>query len=83
MRRVIDTLASSAELVLFDSAPVGFVADAAVLASRVDGVILVVSAGKTRREIANRAKGILEKANARVLGVVLNNARLDSSLYKY
>lgn len=83
MRRVIDTLSASAELVLFDSAPVGFVADAAVLASRVDGVVLVVSAGKTKREIANRAKGILEKANARILGVVLNNARLDSSLYKY
>lgn len=83
MQRVIESLVASTEMVLFDSAPVGFVADAAVLAAKVDGVILVVSAGKTKRDIASRAKGILEKANARILGVVLNNAQLDSSLYKY
>ena len=83
MQRIIDTLAASAELVLFDSPPASIFTDAAMLASRVDGVILVISAGKTRREVASRAKGILEKANARVLGVVLNNARVDTSLYRY
>jgi capsular exopolysaccharide synthesis family protein len=83
MQRIIETLNTSAELVLFDSPPVALVADAAVLASRLDGVILVISAGKTRREVAGRVKGILEKANARVLGVVLNNARVDTRLYRY
>lgn len=83
MQRVVESLTASTEMVLFDSAPVGFVADAAVLAAKVDGVILVISAGKTRRDIANRAKSILGKANARILGVVLNNAQLDSSQYKY
>ncbi len=83
MQKVIDSLAASAELVLFDSPPVSIVTDAAILASKMDGVILVVSAGKTRRETAGRAKAILEKANARVLGVVLNNARVDARLYKY
>jgi Mrp family chromosome partitioning ATPase len=70
-------------MVLFDSPPVSLVADAAMLASRLDGTILVVSAGKTRREVASRAKAVLEKANARVLGVVLNNAQVDSRLYRY
>ncbi|MHB0871794.1 MAG: CpsD/CapB family tyrosine-protein kinase, partial [Chloroflexota bacterium] len=83
MRRVIDDLVAAADLVLFGAPPVGLFSDTPVLASRVDGTILVISAGKTRREAANRAKAILEKANARVLGVVLSNARLDSSLYRY
>lgn len=83
MKEILAALSDSADLVLFDSPPVSLVADAAMLASQVDGVILVISAGKTRREIASRAKALLEKVNARVLGVVLNNARVDSSVYKY
>ncbi len=83
MEQIIRELASSADLALFDAAPVAVVADAALLATLMDGVILVVSAGKTRRELASRARSMLEKANARVLGVVLNNARLDRHLYRY
>lgn len=83
MHQLIETLTASAEMVLFDSPPASIFTDAATLASRVDGVVLVISAGKTRREIANRAKGILEKANARILGVVLNNARVDTNIYRY
>jgi capsular exopolysaccharide synthesis family protein len=83
LERVIEALTASADLVLFDSPPVSIVTDAAVLASRVDGVILVIGAGKTRREVAGRVKTILEKANARVLGVVLTNAQIDKNLYRY
>lgn len=83
MEQVIESLSGSAELVLFDAAPVGLVAETAVLASRMDGVLLVVSAGKTRREAAVRAKAMLEKANARVLGVVLNSAQSTSKLHSY
>lgn len=80
MQRLIQALSASADLVLFVSPPAGYVADAAVLASKADGVILVISAGKTRREVAMRAKALLEKANARILGVVLDNASLDADL---
>ncbi|MGE5619288.1 MAG: CpsD/CapB family tyrosine-protein kinase [Sphingomonadaceae bacterium] len=83
MRSLIDDLVASADLVLFDGPPVGLFADSQLLASRVDGTILVLTAGKTRREAANRAKALLEKANARILGVVLSNARLDQGLYRY
>jgi len=54
-----------------------------VLASKVDGVILVVNAGKTKRDLATRARSLLEKANANILGVVLNNAPVEKSLYTY
>ncbi|MBI4491435.1 MAG: CpsD/CapB family tyrosine-protein kinase [Chloroflexi bacterium] len=81
--RVLEVLASQADLVLLDSPPVAAVTDAVVLASRVDGVLWVVSAGKTRRDLARRARAQLEKVNARILGVVLNNVRVDKSLYRY
>jgi capsular exopolysaccharide synthesis family protein len=83
MNRVIEGLRGLADVILFDAPPTIAVTDAAVLGVKVDGVLLVVSAGKTKRDHALRAKGLLEKVNARVLGVVLNNVKFDGSLYQY
>lgn len=83
MQRVIESLSASAEVVLFGAPPVSLVADAALLASRLDAVILVVGAGKTRRDTATYARSILDKANARILGVVLGNVRPDPGLHSY
>jgi non-specific protein-tyrosine kinase len=83
MEKVIDALKAEADFVLFDSPPIIAVTDAAVLGRKVDGVLLVVRAGKTRREHAARARMLLEKVNAKVLGAVLTNAKVDSSLYRY
>jgi Mrp family chromosome partitioning ATPase len=63
--------------VLIDAPPVLAVTDAALWASRVDGVVLLLNAGSTRREEAQRAKAVLEKVNARILGAVLLNADRD------
>jgi len=79
----IARLTGDADLVLFDSPPALAVSDAAVLSRRVDGVVLVVSAGKTRREHAARARQVLERAGARLLGVVLNNASVEDAVYSY
>ncbi len=83
MGRIVESLSGMAELVLFDSAPILAVTDAAVLARKLDGALLVISAGKTKRDRALKARAILEKANANVLGVVLNNAKVDSTAYGY
>ncbi len=83
MGKIIESLKAQADFVLFDSPPILAVTDAAVLARKVDGVLLVISAGKTKRDRAVKAKTMLDKVNAKVLGVVLNNAKLDSSLYGY
>jgi len=82
IERAIQALSSSADLVLIGAPPVGYLADAALFAAKADGSILVISAGKTRRDVALRAKTLLEKANARLLGVVLDNAELDSDLFR-
>jgi non-specific protein-tyrosine kinase len=81
MSEVIAALLKHADMVLFDAPPIIAVTDAAVLAKQVDGVLLVVNEGKTKRDHARRAKVMLDKAHARLIGVVMNNARVDTSLY--
>ena len=83
MVTVVGGLCALANLVVFDAPPVVVVTDAAILASQVDGVLLVVNANGTRREHAQRAYQLLTKVNARVVGSVLNNAAPDRSLQTY
>ena len=73
MAAVLAEVAQGAEFVLIDSPPVLPVADAAVLARQVDGVLLVLQAGRTRREAAQRALESLQKVGANVIGAVLND----------
>lgn len=81
MERLIQRLSAQADIVLFDTPPVTAVTDAAVLSTRVDGVLLVLQAGKTRRDRAREARRLLEKVKAHIVGVVLNNARLENYTY--
>ena len=83
MLEVIAALKQRADIVLFDAPPVIAVTDALVLGTRVDGVVLVIDAGSTRREHARRAKEQLEKLNIRIVGAVLNGASVDNTLGGY
>jgi non-specific protein-tyrosine kinase len=74
-------LLEQADLVLLDAPPVTAATDAALLSTKVDGVLVVVRAGHTKREHAERAKDLLEKVNANVVGAVLTNAAVDPSAY--
>jgi non-specific protein-tyrosine kinase len=71
---LIGRLRDEADLVLFDAPPVLLATDAAELAAQVDGVLLTVRAGHTRRDEAQRAKELLEKIGARVIDAALVNA---------
>jgi len=83
MEEVIAALKARADVVLFDAPPVIAVTDAAVLGIKVDGVLLVVCAGRTRREHAQRARELLERVHVRIVGAVLNNAPRDITLGGY
>lgn len=83
MEALVACLQNEADIVLFDTPPVTAVTDAAVLATRLDGVLLVLKAGKTRRDRAREAHRMLEKVKANVIGVVLNNARLETTYGYY
>ena len=86
MQEVIDQLKQEADILIFDSLPVLAVTDAAVLSTRVDGVVLVVEMGRTRREGAYRAVDALSRVDAPLLGAVLNRVsarRGRGYYYKY
>jgi Mrp family chromosome partitioning ATPase len=80
---LLQVLNQEAEMVIVDSPPVLSVADAAILANAADGVVLVADAGRTRREMARRAKESLERAGANLLGMVLNRMTRQTSGYYY
>jgi non-specific protein-tyrosine kinase len=83
VEHVLALAASQADVVLVDTTPAGALADAAVLAPRLGGVLLVVSAGKTKRDLARRAREQLERVHANLLGVVLVDVKTDARLYRY
>jgi protein-tyrosine kinase len=83
MEEVIAVLTERADQVFFDTPPVVAVTDAAVLATKVDGVLLVISAGKTRREYARTAVQRLEQINARLVGTVLTNVQMGAGFKGY
>lgn len=71
------------DIVMFDTPPVLAVTDAQILANKCDGAVLVVSSGKTGNEEALKAKDLLTTAKGKLLGVVLNNKKLDNTDYYY
>jgi non-specific protein-tyrosine kinase len=83
MEEIIRALKELADVVIFDAPPIIAVTDAAVLATKVDGVLLVVSAGGTKRDHLQKAHALLKKVNAPLIGAVLNNVKFDNNLHKY
>lgn len=71
MKQILSRLEESASVVIIDSPPF-IVTDSTVLAAKVDGVLLVIQPGKTHAEAAKAMLTQLDRAGARVIGVVLN-----------
>jgi succinoglycan biosynthesis transport protein ExoP len=72
MRMVVDRLKAGGDLLIFDSPPLEAVTDSAILSSFLDGTLLVIDAGHSRRGTVRQAREALAKAGANVLGAVLN-----------
>jgi capsular exopolysaccharide synthesis family protein len=80
-RLLLETLESRYDLILFDGPPFTLLADAHTLAARVDAVIPVIRAGHVTRGAVARVREQLRHADARVLGFVLNAARVTRTGY--
>ncbi len=76
-RETLDAYRREGTVVLLDSSPILLVSDPQILASLVDGVILVYHAGQTPLRRAERALSILRRSGAKVLGVVANSRFVD------
>lgn len=83
MRELIKNLKARYDYVFFDSPPIVGVSDASILASEVDGVLLVVQYRKYPRAMSSRARRILENVGANTIGVVLNNINIMRDDYYY
>ncbi|MED3646432.1 CpsD/CapB family tyrosine-protein kinase [Halalkalibacterium halodurans] len=84
MELIIKEVRDRFDIVIIDSPPLNAVTDAQILSSKCDGTVLVISSGKTQKEEALKAKDLLDKSNANLLGVVLNNKELrNSNMYYY
>ncbi len=64
--------------VVIDSPPIASFTDGVLIASMVDGVILVVHAGKSSRQVVRRSRQLLNDIGAKIFGVVLNNVNLNN-----
>jgi len=78
MRRLLEVGSTAFDYIVIDSPPIASFTDGAVLASMVDGVLLVVQGGKTSRQVVRRTRQILEEIGAKILGVVLNKVDVRS-----
>ncbi len=84
MTALMATLSERFDTVLFDAPPLLPVSDAALLARRTNGAIVIAAAGEVRRGQLDEALVVLERAKARVLGLVLTKvSRRSTSVYTY
>ena len=75
------TLSQQYDHIILDSPPLINVTDPVILSTMVDGVIMVVHAGKSTRDVVRRASQELTGVGAKVFGVVLNNVNLQREGY--
>ncbi|MEP6923480.1 MAG: polysaccharide biosynthesis tyrosine autokinase [Pyrinomonadaceae bacterium] len=78
MQQLIQTLENTFTHVVIDSPPIASFTDGVLIATMVDGVLLVVHSGKSSRQIVKRAKQLLTDVGAKIFGVVLNNVNVRS-----
>lgn len=78
---LLNELAQSADIVLVDSPPVLAVADSTILARQVDGVLLVLRAGRSTRQAACMAVASLRQVGSNLIGTVVNEAEENATAY--
>ena len=80
MDEIINVLGDRADYVLFDSPPILAATDAALLGIKLDGALLAIRAGDTRRDHTAQARQALERVHVRIVGAVLTNAPRENRI---
>jgi capsular exopolysaccharide synthesis family protein len=75
VRAVVERAKLNFDLVILDCPPIIPVSDPAIMSSAVEGIALVIRAGKTQREVVERARDIICKVGATIIGIILNNVQ--------
>jgi polysaccharide biosynthesis transport protein len=83
MKKLLKILGTRFDYIIIDSPPTLAVTDAVILSTRVDSVLMITNAGRTRRNQLKQAINRLQEVNANLAGVVLNRLTNDSGDYYY
>jgi len=83
MEQLLEYCNEQYDYVFIDTSPLAIVTDAMVIEKLTAGVVLVVSLGKTTYEMLNQAKQNLDLLDARIIGIVLNEATVERKSYSY
>jgi len=83
MKEIIEQVRTRYERIIIDSPPITAVTDAAIISNLVDGVIIVIRANDTHREIVKNGIAHLKSINAHILGAVLNGVEMGRDSYYY
>jgi polysaccharide biosynthesis transport protein len=81
MHKMLDVLTQHYDYVVIDSPPMISIADAVILSTIVDGVVIVVRSGKSSQEVVRRARHELTGVGSNIIGVVLNGLNLKREGY--
>ncbi len=82
-QKIISDLKKSYDIIILDTPPLGSFIEPAILASKADGTVVVIQSGTTDAAAAQSVVAQLEKAKARILGVVLNGVEASAGDYYY
>ncbi|MBN1775812.1 MAG: CpsD/CapB family tyrosine-protein kinase [Clostridiales bacterium] len=80
---LLTELSAEFDYIILDTPPILLVPDTQIISAHADGVVLVIKNGKTSRDSVKEAHETLLRANANVIGAVLNHAGKKESIYGY
>lgn len=83
MHTILQLLGEQVDTVIVDSPPIMAVTDAAVLAPKMDGVVIVVKPGQTKLAALRTCVDQLRRAGGNLMGVVINDVEMGRSRYSY
>lgn len=83
MTAFLEEMKKHFDYIVLDTPPLQAVADAQILSTKVDGSIIVVRAGVTKKDAVNNAVSIIKKVNGDIIGTVLNAAEYKKDKYYY
>ena len=83
MGTFLDEMKRHFDYIIIDTPPIGAVTDSQVLSTKVDGTILVVKAGKTKKDIVMNSINAIKKVNGNIIGTVLNGVEQKDNKYYY
>lgn len=83
MDNLIKELKNKFDYVIIDSPPITVVSDAQILASKVDGIIVVVKAEQTKKDKLNLCRKLITNVNGNIIGGILNDVATKAKFDEY